>query len=199
MYLSKVWLDWHWAKDPYQQHRALWQLFPDRAAEKRDFLFRVEDWQSRKGAAVLMQSALAPATTEVAQVLATKTVAFTIPIGRTLRFKLRANPVKTIKDERQRLNRKGEVKTCRVPLVQEEQQLQWLMRKLAPAARLESAWVSKEQPLYFRKGEMAGKIQPICFEGLLTIEDTAAWQILIQQGIGPGKAMGCGLLSVAPA
>ncbi|WP_249825516.1 type I-E CRISPR-associated protein Cas6/Cse3/CasE, partial [Escherichia coli] len=43
-----------------------------------------------------------------------------------------------------------------------------------------------------------GKIQTVCFEGVLTVNDAPALMDLIQQGIGPAKSMGCGLLSLAP-
>ncbi|CDH24989.1 type I-E CRISPR-associated protein Cas6/Cse3/CasE [Xenorhabdus bovienii] len=121
-----------------------------------------------------------------------------IPCGAKLRFKLRANPVKTIKDERQRRTRDGELKCCRVPLIHEEQQLQWLSRKLAGAALLSTAWVISEPPIYFRKSDISGKIQPICFEGQITVQESEVLIFLLSQGIGPAKAIGCGLLSLAP-
>ncbi|MCD8521890.1 MAG: type I-E CRISPR-associated protein Cas6/Cse3/CasE [Saccharospirillaceae bacterium] len=199
MYLSKVWINWHWAKDPYQLHRAIWQLFPGRPDDRRDFLFRVEDLQPGRGAAVLLQSQQAPVSAEVANVLASKEYSLLLTQGARLRFRLRCNPVKSIKDQRERLNAKGGVKSCRVPLIHEEEQLQWLVRKLDGAAQLETARVVEEQPLYFRKSDMGGKIKPVCFEGILVVSDAEQLKELIGQGIGPAKAMGCGMLSIAPA
>lgn len=196
MFLSKVWIGWQWARDPYQQHRALWQLFPDRPDSQRDFLFRVEDRQPGRGATVLLQSAQRPEKAPVARVLATKAMPEALPDSARLRFCLRANPVKTIRDE-QRLDRRGQPKRVRVPLIREEDQLNWLNRKLTGAAVLEAAQVMTEQPLYFRKDSMHGKIQPVRFEGLLTVADPQSLLALLSQGIGPGKAMGCGLLSLA--
>ena len=123
MFLSKVWIEGYWAKDAYQLHRALWQLFPNRPADQRDFLFRVEDKQPGRGASVLLQSTQAPGEAAVAQVIASKIYQPAVAVGARLRFKLRANPVKTIKDERQRTNAKGEIKHCRVPLISEDAQL----------------------------------------------------------------------------
>lgn len=199
MYLSKVWINWHWAKDPYQLHRAIWQLFPGRPDDQRDFLFRVEDVQPGRGAAVLLQSQQAPESADVANVLASKDYSLPLVQGVRLRFRLRGNPIKSIKDNRQRLNAKGEIKSCRVPLIHEEEQLQWLARKLEVAAQLETARVVEEQPLYFRKSDTGGKIKPVCFEGILVVKDTEQFKGLIEQGIGPAKAMGCGMLSIAPA
>ncbi|WP_417357382.1 MULTISPECIES: type I-E CRISPR-associated protein Cas6/Cse3/CasE [Gammaproteobacteria] len=199
MFLSKVWIDWHWAKDPYQLHRALWHAFPNRPDDERDFLFRVESLEQGRGAQVLLQSAMAPQGGEVASVVATKAVSYPLEQGMRLRFKLRGNPIKSIKDPQQRLNKKGEVKACRVPLIHEDEQLHWLTRKLESAAELQTARAIKEAPLYFRKAQIGGKIQPVCFEGILAVTNSKALHDLLQSGIGPAKAMGCGLLSLAPA
>lgn len=199
MFLSKIWIDWQWARDPYQIHRALWQLFPNSPDAKRDFLFRVEDLQPGRGAAILLQSVIAPERAEVASVIASKAIEWQLPAGALLRFKLRGNPVKTIKDKRQRLNRKGEVKACRVPLIHEEEQRQWLVRKLDGAARLETMQLVTEPPLYFRKAGVGGKVQPVSFEGILILDDPERLLALINEGIGPAKSLGCGLLSLGRA
>lgn len=198
MFLSKVLVSWRWAKDPYQLHRALWQLFPDRPQDQRDFLFRVGSGEARQGLNVLLQSAHPPQQAKVATVLATKSFSPVLPHGRYC-FRLRANPVKSIKDEQARLNARGEIKTCRVPLLGDEECMKWLVRKLAPAAQLESARIVKKPVMLFHKKEMAGKIQTVCFDGVLTISDAEAFASLIHSGIGPAKSMGCGLLSLGRA
>jgi CRISPR system Cascade subunit CasE len=38
----------------------------------------------------------------------------------------------------------------------------------------------------------------VLFEGLLEVTDPDNLRLAIREGIGPGKAIGCGLLSVAP-
>lgn len=196
MFLSKVWIGWRWAKDPYQLHRALWQLFPDRPTDDRDFLFRVEEQQRGKGAMALLLSAEQPQSAPVAEVIASKPMPQNITAGARLRFRLRANPVKTIKDSKRR-DKNGEAKSIRVPLIQEEEQLKWLLRKFVGVAELETARVLQEPALFFRKQDMGGKIQPVCFEGVLTVVDNEALFMMLRQGIGPAKAMGCGLLSLA--
>lgn len=197
MYLSKVVVGWRWAKDPYQLHRALWQLFPDRPQDQRDFLFRVEGSEASQGMNVLLQSTYSPQQAKVAQVLATKVLKPVLLQGLTYHFRLRANPVKTIKDEQGRLNARGEIKTCRVPLLGEEECMKWLARKLVPAAQLQSARMVKEPVLLFQKKGVDGKIQTVCFEGVLVVNDAEALASLIHSGIGPAKSMGCGLLSLA--
>lgn len=199
MFLSKVVVDWKWAKDPYQLHRALWQLFPDRPQNQRDFLFRVEAGDASRGLNVLLQSTHSPQQAKVATVLASKSIEPILLQGLGYYFRLRANPVKSIRDGKGRLNARGEVKTCRVPLLGEDECLRWLERKLAPAAQLQSARMVREPVLLFHKKGMNGKIQTVCFEGTLVVNDADEFASLIHSGIGPAKSMGCGMLSLARA
>lgn len=199
MFLSKVIVDWKWAKDPYQLHRALWQLFPHRPDGQRDFLFRAEAGQAGRGLVVLLQSARAPQPAKVATLVASKAIDLALPAGLCVNFRLRANPVKTIRDEQGRLNGRGEIKSCRVPLIDEEECLLWLVRKFADAARLQSARITKESPLLFHKKGQPGKIQTVCFEGTLEVTSAGVFTALLEKGIGPAKSMGCGLLSLARA
>ncbi|STF25363.1 CRISPR-associated Cse3 family protein [Escherichia coli] len=105
---------------------------------------------------------------------------------------------KTILDNQKRLDSKGNIKRCRVPLIKEAEQIAWLQRKLGNAARVEDVHPISERPQYFSGDGKSGKIQTVCFEGVLTINDAPALIDLVQQGIGPAKSMGCGLLSLAP-
>jgi CRISPR system Cascade subunit CasE len=86
-----------------------------------------------------------------------------------------------------------------VPLIHEEEWRAWLERKLAGCADLESLLAVKRLPLNFRKVQerRVGKIQPVSFQGILSVQDPAAFCALISSGIGPAKAFGCGLLSLA--
>jgi len=207
MYLSKVMVPWNSVKNPYQLHKALWKLFPNRPDDERNFLFRVESVQRGSGATVLMQSAWQPEDSDSTRLLASKKIQLNLSEGMWLRFRLRANPIKTIKDERKRTNRKGEIKRCRVPLINEEEQIAWLQRKLATSVDFDSIQVSKEAPIFFHKKENkamdtvehAGKVQPICFEGVLKVKDSEELLKALLIGIGPAKSLGCGMLSVAPA
>jgi CRISPR system Cascade subunit CasE len=119
--------------------------------------------------------------------------------NQALRFRLVSNPVKTIKDQYGRINSKGSVKACRVPLVQEEQQLAWLSRKFSGAALIEVASVNSRRPIYFRKDGKAGKIMAVTFDGMLRVENSEHFWTILQKGVGPAKSFGCGLLSIAKA
>lgn len=198
MYLSKIKLAPRWANDPYQWHRALWQLFVGREDAERDFLFRVEKGTLGE-TQVLLQSAEEPAAAEGVQVLASKPFQPALAVGQALRFHLVANPIKTIRDAHGRLNRRGEPKACRVPLIREEEQQGWLRRKLSDAADVEQLQAVARPPLYFRRKGVAGKIVPVAFDGVLIVRDPDRLHALLQKGVGPAKSFGCGLLSLARA
>ena len=101
------------------------------------------------------------------------------------------------KDVNGHQNIRGAVKSCRVPLIVEEQQLQWLYRKRHNVASTEAAVIHAQRPLYFRKDGKAGKIVTVTFDGLLRVLDPALLWLQMRQGIGPAKSFGCGLLSVS--
>lgn len=198
MYLSKVVIARGWSRDLYQLHQGLWHLFPDRPDHVRDFLFHVEKHNTGQGCHVLLQSMQMPVSTHVANVTITKKVEYKIQAGVSFHFRLRANPIKTIRDNQQRLDSRGNVKRCRVPLIKEQEQVAWLIRKLGNAARLEDVRPISERPQFFCGQDKSGKIQTVYFEGILTTIDVSALMTLLRQGIGPAKSMGCGLLSLAP-
>jgi len=200
MYLSKVIIYWRKARNPYDIHRGLWKLFPNRPDSNRDFLFRVEKQQKGFGTEILIQSMQKPIRTDSAcHVKANREYNLSLKKGQRLRFRLRANPTKKISDQKGRINKKGEIKKCRVPLIREEEQKDWLERKLANICSLDALIIHREVPLYFRKHkeQRSGKILTVLFDGILGVEYPSAFVDMIKMGIGPAKAFGCGLISLA--
>jgi CRISPR system Cascade subunit CasE len=205
MILSRITVDWRNAANPYDIHCALWRLFPGQPKEAREnfaatragFLFCIEALAVGRGAMVLMQSATPPVPeAEGARVLRlSNPFDPVLQTGQRLGFLLTANAVKTIADESGRLNDKGEIKKCRVPLLREEERRTWLARKLDGAAELENVELRTDRPLYFRK-QGVGKIAPVTFEGVLRVTDGVKLVHHLTNGIGPAKAFGCGLMLV---
>ena len=202
MYLSKILVHGSISRNAYEIHRALWRLFPEDAEAKRDYLYRVEQ-SCQQQSELLMQSCREPAERNVPgiKLLASRDYLLNFQEGQCLRFLLLANPVKTIDDENGCLNTKGNIKKCRVPLIHEEEWRAWLERKLAGGAQLETLIAEKRFPLNFRKAKekRVGKIQPVSFQGVLSIQDPSVLCDLVIGGIGPAKAFGCGMLSLARA
>ncbi len=200
MYLSRVYLSPDNLNNAYEWHRSLWSLFPSEApGSLAPFLYHIERMNLVKGARVLMQSLKSPQGKSVyASILATKQLEPVYNAGQYLRFMLRANPVKCITDSSDNPNKRNKGK-CRVPIIKEEEQHDWVRRKLAGIAQIKSIDSRINPPLYFRKGSRAGKINPVTFNGILEIIDGTAMALLIERGIGPAKAFGCGLMLVKRA
>ncbi len=201
MYLSKILVNGLACRNPYEIHRALWKLFPADAFASRDFLFRVEQADLSQ-AEVLMQSSRKPEKlSNTVQILACKEYELLLSAGCRLRFLLLANPIKMIKDESGRKNADGETKKCRVPLLREDDQRAWIEHKFREVASFETLTIDHVSPLKFRKNRenRAGKIQPVLFQGILKILNAEAMITLVKTGVGPAKAFGCGLVSLARA
>lgn len=198
MYLTRLSLIGDELTNPYEIHRMLWRTFPEAPDHERDFLFRIEQ-RNPRAATVLMQSLRQPnESTSAVRILACKEFELNLRPDMRLNFALIANPTKMIKDEDGRLNAKGEAKKCRVPLIAEAQQIDWLKRKLnaAVTVEVETIEIDKLPSLNFSKDRKRGKIQPYSFKGMLQVTDPMQLKNAIKLGIGPAKAFGCGLMLV---
>lgn len=220
MFLSRVELPWDAVRNPYDIHRHLWRLFPGEAREARassddarqGFLYRIETQGTGHPARLLLQSRQAPSYVKGVTLLASKSFDPAPVEGLRLAFVLTANPTKTVVDAlsenkadklarhqeklAQRPDKKVRPPSCRVPLIKEVDQRAWLVRKLDTAAELESVEILPHPPLYFRKGNRAGKLVTCTFEGVLRVTSAEALRTILENGIGPAKAFGCGLMLV---
>lgn len=200
MFLSKLYLPWEYAKDAYKVHRQLWRLFPGHDSKKSLFLFRVEQRIPRKGLQILLQSKIKPDDTiQYIHFSGIKEIKLKIKKEQILRFRILCNPIKTIKDQKGRLNTKGEVKKCRVPLIKLDDQHKWINKKFIDFAVIQSIIINGAEPIVFYKDRerRRGKIQPILYDGIFIVTDEAKLENALYNGIGPAKAFGCGLLSLA--
>ena len=202
---------------PYELHRTMMQAFPDLPGEPSNprerfgILFRVD--MIDRMPAVLVQSTEEPdwqtladmpdylTDTNGAPNPAVKDISDTcahLREGQTLSFRLRANPTKR--------SNKGDNKGKRVGLYREEEQTDWLARQAKRAG------FSVLQALVVPEGTQEGRKQEgpdgprhqmkhhaVRFEGVLRIADAQAFRQALASGIGPAKAFGFGLLSLAPA
>ncbi len=204
MFLSRVEIPWEFARNPYDFHRQLWRMFPGEPKETRSnneearqgFLFRIEVNPTGRPARLLVQSRRPP---EVASgMIVTGMREFhPQPVGgQRLAFLLTANPIKTITDIQRQVKPGKRSEKCRVPLIRETEQRDWLSRKLADAAEVVAANVLPHAPMYFRKGNHSGKLMPITFNGVLRVNDPIWLTDLLEKGVGPAKGFGCGLLLV---
>lgn len=191
--------------NPYQLHRTLMQGFGDNVKrEDANLLHRLEINSSTGALTLLAQSTVEPdwgALTEAGQghyLLSPpkcKSVDLHLENGRALRFRLVANP--TVKKVR-RAENGARKNSNRVPMLCEACQLSWLYKKARQHGfKIMDAYVSQSTTLNARK--QAIKLFTAQFDGLLEITDSDKFADALQSGIGPAKAFGCGLLSLAPA
>ena len=204
MFLSRVEIPWEHARNPYDLHRQLWRLFPGEEKETRSnneelrqgFLFRIEDKPTGRPARLLVQSRRTPEAASGIVLVGTREFQPQPVAGQRLAFLLTANPVKTIADAQREAKPGKKSEKCRVPLIKEEDQHEWIARKLAGAGEIESVNVLPHAPIYFRKGNRGGKLVTVTFEGMLRVSDPIQMTELLENGIGHAKAFGCGLLLV---
>ena len=177
MYISKVSLS---TSDTYEQHQAIWSLFPNSPERKRDHLFRVEAEQNGQ-LLLLLQSSSAPISSEKANVIQSKPFNIQLTNGDYYKFKLLANPTKCLSKGKKIIEIKDEA-----------EQIAWLQRKLNGAnvtvTALESKLVNSKKSFYSRF---------VCFEGVIQLIDAQQVYSAVIMGIGRKKHAGAGLLSLA--
>lgn len=203
MHLSRLTLDPHNAQarrdlaDPYEMHRTLVRAFAKQESDiPPRFLWRLEPMKTFSDAVVLVQSADAPDWAPLAALpcylkqrqVQTKIIQLDdlLQTGKCYRFRLFANPTVT---------REGK----RFGLVTEDAQLAWLARQGERLGfTVEACLVVNSDVVKSKKGTMPITLRRACFEGVLRAEAASGLIRAVRDGIGPGKALGCGLLSVAP-
>ncbi len=207
MFLSRVEIPWEFSRNPYDLHRQLWRLFPGEEKETRSnneelrqgFLFRTEDNPTGRPARLLVQSRRSPEAASGVVLVGTREFQPHPVAGQRLAFILTANPVKTITDAQREAKPGKKSEKCRVPLIKEEEQREWIARKLTDAGEIEAVNLLPHVPIYFRKGNRGGKLVSVTFEGVLRVSDPTRMAELLDNGIGHAKAFGCGLLLVRRA
>ncbi|MEF3192822.1 MAG: type I-E CRISPR-associated protein Cas6/Cse3/CasE [Halothiobacillaceae bacterium] len=207
--------------DPYQMHASLCRAFcsPERKCAPGAILWRLEPESDPEGRPrVLIQTRLEPNWSPMQEAgwlwhadkgidLVEKLALDRIQAGRHFRFRLRANPCKTVQGKRQ-------------GLLNRDAQMEWLQRKgqrhgfvlVEPNSvdyfdflsqpygyAYSNCRITQEQML--RGRQHSGNvihIYAVLFEGLLSVTDPILFRQALEQGIGHGKMMGLGLLSVVP-
>lgn len=194
MFLSKIMMDLGHAEvvrdlgDRDRLHRKLMLLFPDfpgggsnNARERMKILYRVE------APVILMQSALEPVTTRIPagyRIAGIKQIleSGSLLEGAQYRFRLEANVC-----YRENASRR------RRALDSEEDQEAWLFRRGLQAGFEVVDYSVETLPAVKAR---AGLFYVVRFDGVLLVKDAALLFSAIEDGIGPAKAYGYGLLSL---
>jgi CRISPR system Cascade subunit CasE len=199
---------------PYEMHRTLMRAFSEKGEGR--VLFRLEPMRRDEAPVVLVQSPTQPdweplerMKTYLANV---ETRAFEPVLAEEmrLRFRLRANPTRKVGTGGKGPPGSGESggNGRREALLHEQDQRAWLDRK-AQAGGFgidDCVVIPEDSPHSMRKGvkEEAGEkhtltLFSVRYEGVLRVTEPEEFASTLARGIGPAKAMGFGLLSLAPA
>lgn len=222
MFLSRIYLNLRCKEarrdlsNPYQLHSTLCRAFspPDTKCPDGEFLWRLEPEVDSAGRPrILVQSRTLPdwngisiknwlAEANAAIDLRVKLKLDSLKAGQCFRFRLRANPCVTRNGKRQ-------------GLMKAVDQEKWLVRKgiqhgfsqpslLAfgfceqPDERIDVR-ISQEQMLRGKQhSDNSISIFSVLYDGILTVDEPEKFKQVLQSGIGHGKVMGLGLLTIAP-
>ncbi len=204
------------AGNPYFEHQALWQLFPEDQKAKRDFVYRCE--QHELSRVYYLVSQRQPLMNEGAWEVQSKPYLPKIKVGQKLSFNIRVNPVVTRKDENGRSHRhdvvmdakfqsrKNETKEELPPIGELIQRAgyQWLTSRAEcnGFSCSENDMIIEDyrcHKAYKRKAKSPIEYRTLDYKGVLTVTDSERLSAALIKGIGPAKAFGCGLLLVQRA
>lgn len=191
--------------DSYKLHQRVMSGFPTPLPEGERVLYRL-DYQNNPVQLIVLVQSQSPSTWDdlerigyLVQPAASKTFFPSFLTGQLLQFRLVANPTK-------RLGKRSEKSGHRVGLMRENDQKEWLKNKgLANGFQIVKVTVSKHDHPDGRKYDpKPGKWirirqHGVRFDGILTVTDKERFLNALSNGIGSGKAMGFGLLSLARA
>ena len=189
---------------PYEMHRTIMSAFPEDLADGERVLFRV-DVDRHTGVPTVLVQSQRPANWSLLKVesdylLHAKSLGQPNPAqkqfepsfaaGQRLAFRMRANP--SFKRDGQRL-----------AWLREEDQHAWLDRKAEDSGFhvlsllvIPEGMVTPEKHSAEASHRMS--VYSVRFDGLLMVTDSERFRDTLAAGIGPAKAFGFGLLSVAP-
>jgi CRISPR system Cascade subunit CasE len=209
-FLTKVEIDHETAykaglRDSYAWHQRIWQMFPGRDGEARDFLTRLDGLDG--GFRLLVISAQQPARPDWCPEPAwqSKAVPDTFFEHEAFRFSLIANPTRKVKSDKNAKNGR------RVPITHREDRvvgdkaqtglLTWLRRKGEQHGFTfeddQVRTLPKPRQWFLKKGA-AGVHSATEFIGLIRVTDPAKFRTAVTGGIGTAKAFGFGMLCLDP-
>lgn len=216
-HLARVFLEYETAAllqihDAYDWHQRAWDAFPhldgarnDRrgSGEPRHFLTRLDHKDG--GYQMLILSSTEPRRPgwcpDHEANWQSKLVADSFLAHATYRFSLRANPTKKLTPKGPDGKKQGQGK--RVAVRDFGELAHWMQRKAAAAGcsiAPGTLRIAERGLSHFTKEKerLFGMLNIIEFDGVLRVKDGAALRTAFQNGIGSGKAFGCGLLVLQP-
>lgn len=207
---------WRLIQNSYEAHSLIWDLFGDDPDQKRDFLFRVEYDEALPSFIVV--SNREPVNRFGVWKVDSKKYAPKILSGQRFCFSLRANPVRTKRDDSGKQKRHDVVMETKTRLKKEEIPKDQRASESEIVKKAGYVWLATRTESHgfavvehevhadgyrqheFMKphGQKPVKFSTIDYSGILTVEDPGLFVESLMKGIGPAKGFGCGLLLIKP-
>lgn len=188
-------------RDAYDWHQRVWQCFPGRDGQQRDFLTRLD--QRREGFRLLIVSPVEPVRPDWCpsdpDCWKTKPIPEAYFTRRRYAFQLCANPTRKVAAQEPDGSFKKNGR--RVPLRTREEFVAWMTRKGEQggfAVGEDTLRTFSRGREYFEKNGMRGLHSAVEFQAVLTVTDPQRFHETFTRGVGSGKAFGFGLLVIAP-
>ena len=207
---------WNTIRNPYEVHAMIWRIFSDGSRKKRDFIYRME--VQGRSPLIYAVSESEPADLDGIWEIDQKEYRPVLRAGQRLGFSLRANPVRTKRNEMGKHCRHDVVMDAKkllqdsgcppdawppgAVLVQQEgyNWLEFRAGRLGFSVEQDLVRADGYRQHRFRKwdGGQRVAISTIDFNGVLTVTDSDQFEETLVTGVGPAKSFGCGLLLVRP-
>lgn len=189
-------------RDTYDWHQCVWQAFGGRDGQSRDFLIRVDRKEEAFRVIILSRSAPAKPDWCPTDCFGTKVIPDDFFAHARYRFSLLANPThKPVKDKEGNYIADAKKRNRRA-ITRREDLIAWLQRKAETGGFTINSNSLRTIPRgreYFHKdGRSHGTHTAVEFLGELTVTDPAQFRVTVAAGIGSAKALGFGLLVLAP-
>lgn len=202
--------------DLQHMHRTVMSGFPDTTGETPARAHHAVLWRldsARSGYTLYVQSRTRPDWEHLVDYLGSPAeirdltpVLDALQPGHKLAFRLAANPTKRLRLEEQRDPDRETRRDNRYPVVHPEAQISWLVNQgqrhgfTIPAgtdAQPDVALTSSPRQTGKQEARTV-TFDPVRYDGHLVVTDREALARAFTAGIGPAKAYGCGLLTLAP-
>jgi len=205
---------WQVFKNPYTLHQSIWRLFSDDSERDRDFIYRLD--QERNRPLVYTVSAREPLDRQDLWHIESKRYQPRLFPGMHLFFMLRANPIRTKRDEAGKQHRHDVVMEAKTQIKSEKTKQSSDISTATLIQEAGSLWLSAraekngfslstdalradgyQQHRFLKgRGKRRISISTLDFSGVLSITDPKHFIEMLYKGIGPAKAFGCGMMMV---
>lgn len=224
-YISRIALNMAWFEarqlvaSPYRMHAAVGSSFPPDAVRQNDegrILWRLDEFSSNRSTWLYVVSPERPDFTHIVEQAGWPLHAeweakdYTpllerIAQGQCWQFKLRANPVRTAREDKGRRQRSSGIVGKVQGHVTVAQQTKWLLDRagkhgfrVLSEGEVADVVVSQRHRERFQRGGDTVTLTTVTFEGRLEVTDASAFRDTLCHGLGRAKGFGCGLMTVAP-